>query len=116
MAEVHLYQWLVAFAGALWLTTRWLLRAPRQRWRHIVTGIVATLLWVPVAYTAGNVHVASSGVVTSFGSDALGTFAIFMVVVNIAGLLLGLVLWVEEAVDDAHDSLPREMQHRRERE
>jgi hypothetical protein len=109
MADVHLFQWLLAFAGALWLTARWLLVRPTSRWRHIVAGLISTLLWLPVAYTANNVYIASSGVVTRFGSESLGTFAIFMVVVCIAALVLGLYLWVEEAADDASAELPANM-------
>lgn len=110
MADVHVLQWTVAFAAALWLTARWLLTRPQSRWRHIVAGLVATLLWIPVAYTAGNVAVADGGTTVAFGSQALGTVAIFMVVVNIAGLIVGLFLWAEEATDDASESLPSEMQ------
>lgn len=111
MAEVHLFQWVVAFAAALWLTVRWLLTRPQSRWRHIISGIVSTLLWIPVAYTAGNVHVATdAGETVAFGSEALGTFAIFMAVVCIAGLLLGLVLWTEEEAQDMSEALPRRMQ------
>jgi hypothetical protein len=115
MADVHLFQWVVAFAAAFWLTARWLLSRPRSRWRHLIGGLTATILWLPVAYTASNVHVADGGSKVAFGSEALASFATFMVVVCLAGLLVGLVLWTEEAVDDAHDSLPSEMQHRRER-
>lgn len=110
MADVHLFQWVVAFGAALWLTVRWLLTRPNSRWRHIVSGIVSTLLWLPVAYTAGNVYVADSGSKIAFGSEALGSFAIFMAVVCIAGLLLGLVLWTEEEAQDMSDALPRRIQ------
>jgi hypothetical protein len=109
MPEVHLFQWVAAFAGALWLTARWLLTRPTSRWRHLAVGLVATLLWLPVAYTAGNVHVADGGTTVGFGSDALGTVAIVLLVVCIAGLVLGLYLWVEEAADDASAELPASM-------
>lgn len=112
MAEIHLIQWTAAFAAGMYLTSKWLLDRPRSRWRHFVVSIVATLLWIAVAYTAGNVGVASEGEVVAFGSAALSTFSIFMVVVNIAGLLLGLMLWAEEEVEETHESLPEEMQHR----
>jgi len=39
--------------------------------------------------------------------------ATFMIVVCVLGIIVGLVLWVEETVDEAHDSLPNRMQHRR---
>ena len=110
MPDVHLIQWTAAFAGALWLTARWLLTRPQSRWRHLTAGIVATLLWLPVAYTAGNVYTVSSGVVTRFGSDALGTVAIVFVVVCIAALVLGLYLWVEEAADDMSAELDSDLQ------
>lgn len=113
MATIHLFQWVAAFIAALGLTGTWLLTRPRSRWRHLITGIVTTVLWIPVAYTAGNVGVASNGEVVTFGSEALAGVATFFVVVNIAGLLLGLLLWVEEEVDEAHDDLPKQMQHRR---
>lgn len=110
MPEVHLFQWVVAFGGALWLTARWLLERPRSRWRHIVGGLAATLLWLPVAYTAGNVYVATDGGSTvAFGSQALAGVATFMVVVCLGGLLVGLLLWVEEAADDVSEELPAEM-------
>jgi uncharacterized BrkB/YihY/UPF0761 family membrane protein len=116
MPDVHLLQWTVAFAAALWLTARWLLSRPRSRWRHLVGGAAATILWIPVAYTANNVYVATDGGSTvRFGSEALGTVATFMAVVCIIGLLIGLVLWTEEHVDEAHDDLPAEMQHDRQR-
>lgn len=110
MADVHLFQWVVAFAAALWLTVRWLLTRPQSRWRHIISGIISTLLWIPVAYTSGNVYVADGGSKIAFGAEALGTFAIFMVAVSIAGLLVGLVLWTEEETEDMSDALPRRMQ------
>ncbi|MFW5956341.1 MAG: hypothetical protein ACOCQY_02945 [Halorhabdus sp.] len=106
MPEIHLIQWTAAFAAALYLTCKWLLERPRSRWRHIVAGLVSTLLWVPVAYTAGNVAVADGGEAVSFGSDALGMFAIFMIVVNMAGLVLGLYVWAEEEVDEASEAAP----------
>jgi len=113
MAEIHLLQWTAAFIGALYITFQWLVTRPRSRWRHITVGIVSTLLWIPVAYTAGNVGVATdSGEVVTFGSEALGGVAIFMVVVCIGGLVLGLLLWVEEEAEEAHKELPSEMQHR----
>lgn len=112
MAEIHLIQWTAAFLAALYLTCKWLLDRPNSRWRHIVVGLVSTLLWIPVAYTAGNVGVAEGGAVVAFGSDALGAFAIFMVVVNIVGLLLGLMLWTEEEAAETHERLPSNMQHR----
>lgn len=113
MTTIHVFQWTAAFLVATALTGAWLLVRPRSRWRHLVTGIVATILWLPVAYTAGNVGVASQGAVVTFGSDALGTVGIFMVVVNIAGLLLGLFLWVEEGVDEASRDLPTDGRARR---
>lgn len=115
MPDVHLLQWTVAFATAMWLTARWLLSRPRSRWRHIVGGIFTTILWIPVAYTAGNVYVADNGSKVAFGSDALGTFAMFMIFVCIAGGIVGLVLWTEEAVEESHEDLPERMQHRPER-
>lgn len=113
MPDVHLYQWLAAFVVAVWWTNRWLLTRPTSRWRHILGGIPATLLWIPVAYTADSVYVNDSGVTAVFGSDALATFATFMVVVNLVGLLIGLMLWAEETVDDASDDLPPEAQRPR---
>ncbi len=106
MPDIHLLQWTAAFAAALYLTCKWLLERPRSRWRHIISGLVSTLLWIPVAYTAGNVAVADNGEVVAFGSDALGMYAIFMVVVNIAGLVLGLFLWAEEEVEEASREAP----------
>lgn len=113
MADVHLIQWTAAFVGALYLTTKWMVERPRSRWRHILTTIVSGLFWLPVAYTAGNVGVATdSGDVVVFGSDALATFSMFMILVNAVGLLLGLLLWAEEEAEEAHESLPDGMQHR----
>lgn len=113
MTTVHVTQWAVAFLAAFALTGAWLLRRPASRWRHIFTGIVSTVLWIPVAYTAGNVGVADGGTVVTFGSQALGSVGIFMVVVNIVALLIGLVLWVEENVDEASNELPNDMRARR---
>lgn len=110
MAQIHALQWSIVFAGALWFTTRWLLERPASRWRHILGGLLAVLLWLPLGYTAGNVGVADgAGGTATFGSDALGTVAIFAAVLSIGALLVGLVLWVEEAADDASDELPGSM-------
>lgn len=113
---VHVTQWAVVFIAATWLTAKWLLSPPASRWRHIVAGVLTTVLWVPLAYTAGNVETTDgSGGTVAFGSEALGTFATFAAVVSAIGLLVGLVLWVEETADEAHSDLPPEMQHRRDR-
>ena len=112
MAEVHLIQWTVAFGGALWLTARWLLTRPGQRWRHIVAGLACTILWLPVAYTADNVHVADGGTTVAFGSQAFAAVSTFMVVVSLVGIVVGLLLWVEREAEDAHEALPAEMQPR----
>ena len=109
MPEIHVIQWSVAFVVASWLTARWLLDRPQSRWRHIVAGIVSTLLWIPVAYTAGNVGVADGGERVAFGSQALGTVATFMIVVCLLALLVGLVLWVEEEAENASAGVPADM-------
>lgn len=109
MPDIHLFQWVVAFLAALGLTASWLLIQPAQRWRHIVSALVSALLWIIVAYTSGNVAVASQGQAVSFGSEALGAFAIFMVVVDIVGLVLGLLLWTEAEAEDASRSLPDDL-------
>jgi len=113
MPDVHLFQWVAVFAAAIWVTSRWLLSRPTSRWRHIIGGIVSTILWIPVAYQSNNVYVADGGTTTAFGSDAIASVATFMIVVCVLGIIVGLVLWVEETVDEAHDSLPNRMQHRR---
>lgn len=111
--EIHVTQWVVSFAVAAAFTGAWLLRRPPSRWRHITVGIVATLLWVPVAYLSNNVYVLSeAGNKVAFGSEALVGVGTVMVVVNILGIILGLLLWVEETADEAHDALPEELQHR----
>lgn len=110
MPDIHLLQWSLAFAAAIWLTARWMLDRPGQRWRHIAAGVTSTLLWIPVAYTADNVHVADAGGTTAFGSGALAVFATFMVVVNLLGLIVGLLLWVEGEVEDVGGNLPDGMQ------
>jgi len=110
MPDIHLFQWTIAYAAAIWWTARWLLTRPESRWRHIAGGLAAVLLWLPVAYTAGNVHVATDGgSKVAFGSGALGALATFMLVVSVGGLILGLFLWVEEAADDASAELPARM-------
>lgn len=110
---IHATQWAVVWLAAIGWTATWLLSRPTSRWRHLLGGIVATLLWIPVAYTSNNVGVASAGSTLTFGSDAIAGVATFMVVVTLAGTLIGLYLWVEETTDDAENALPREMQHRR---
>lgn len=113
MADAHVIQWTAAFVGALYLTSTWMVDRPQARWRHILAAAVAALFWIPVAYTAGNVGVvADDGTVVALGSDALATFSLFMVVVNVVGLLLGLLLWTEEEAEEVHESLPEDMQHR----
>lgn len=111
MVDVHVLQWAVVFLAATWLTARWLLDPPTQRWRHLVAGIASTLLWIPVAYTSNDVHTATDGGGTvAFGSSAIGGVATFMIVVCVAGLVLGLLLWVEQSADEASAELPRSMQ------
>lgn len=109
MPDVHLIQWAIVFAAAVYITCKWLLDRPASRWRHIAATVVGALLWIPVAYTAGNVGVADGGEVVAFGSEAIAGVAVFMIVVNVAGLLLGLMLWAEEEVDEASSALPSEM-------
>lgn len=113
MAEIHVIQWAVVFLAATWITANWLLKRPESRWRHIVGGVISALLWIPVAATSNNVGVADGGETVAFGSDAVGTLALFMIIVCIAGIILGLFLWVERAVDDAGAVLPSEAQDRR---
>lgn len=112
MPDIHLIQWTAAFVAALYLTSKWLLDRPPSLWRHLLASTASVVCWILVAYTAGNVAVESQGEVLTFGSDALGTFATFMVVVNVAGLLVGLVLWAEEEAEKTEESLPEGMQHR----
>ncbi len=107
MPDIHLVQWTAAFVLAMGLSSVWLLRRPQSRWRHIVVGLISTLLWIPVAYTAGNVGVVSEGQVIAMGSDALAIFAVFMAFVDLAGLLLGLLLWAEEDVEETSQQLPQ---------
>lgn len=109
MAEIHLVQWTALFVLAMALTAAWLLTRPPQRWRHIISALVSTLLWIIIAYTAGNVGVASNGEVVTFGSDAVAMFAVFMVFVDLIGLLLGLWLWGEAETREASHSLPTDM-------
>lgn len=112
--ELHVFQWVAAFLVAAGVTTAWLLRPPTQRWRHLALGIANTVLWIPVAYLSNNVYVLSDGgSKVAFGSEALVGVGVLMVVVNILGIVLGLVLWVEETADEAEDTLPANMQHRR---
>ena len=112
MADVHVFQWVVLFAAALYLTFRLFMQPPTQRWRHVLLSVVGVMIWIPTAYLANNVGVASSGVTMAFGSDALAVFGIFMVLANILGLVLGLLFWVEDEAMAAHESLPQRMQHR----
>jgi hypothetical protein len=109
MTTIHVIQWTAAFVAAIAITGSWLLTRPSSRWRHILAGIVSTLLWIPVAYTAGNVGVADGGEVVTFGSQALAGVATFMVVASLVGILLGLLLWVQEEADAASDDLPADM-------
>ncbi len=106
MPDIHVIQWTAVFAAAMYFTCKWLVERPRSRWRHIAGSLVSILFWIPVAYTAGNVGVADNGEAVTFGSDAVGSVAIFMIVVCIAGLILGLYLWAEEEVEEASQEAP----------
>lgn len=106
---VHVGQWMVLFIVAAGWTARWLLTQPSQRWRHLVAGIAATLLWIPTAYTANNVGVADGGTTVTFGSSAIAGVATFMVVASVAGVVVGLLLWVEQSADAASAELPASM-------
>ena len=108
MPEIHVIQWSVVFLAAVWLTARWLMQRPPSRWRHIAVGIANFLLWVPVAYTAGNVGDSSGGETLAYGSDALAAVSSFMLVVCIGGIIIGLLLWVEEGVEETSDALPQQ--------
>lgn len=112
MTTIHVMQWSIVWLSAAGWTAGWLLTRPTSRWRHLIGGIVAALLWIPLAYTSNNVGVASNGTQLTFGSDAVAGVATFMIVVCLVGLLVGLTLWVEEATDAAEDALPERMQHR----
>ena len=112
MPDVHVIQWTVAFGLALYITFSWLVSPPTSRWRHLVVGIFTTLLWIPIAYTAGNVGVADSGESIAFGSTALATFSTFMIVVCIAGLAVGLLLWTEEHAKEADVAMPDSLRPR----
>jgi len=113
MPEIHVMQWSVLFVAAVWITANWLLTRPDSRWRHIVGGVVSALLWIPLAATSDNVGVADGGETIAFGSSAVATLSLFMIIVCIAGLVIGLFLWVERAVDDASEAMPAAAQDRR---
>jgi hypothetical protein len=109
--QIHLFQWVVAFAVASGFTAAYLLRRPTSRWRHIAAGIANTLLWIPVAYLSNNVYVLSdAGNKVAFGSEALVGVGTFMVFVSLLALIVGLVLWVEEEAEAMSAALPQELQ------
>ena len=106
MAETHLLQNIIPFALAIWWTKGWLMDPIIARWRFAVSGLAGSILWVYVAYTSTAVQESSGGVVIEYSNLSLAYFAAFMAVVSVVGVLLGLVLWTEESLEDRDQNLP----------
>lgn len=107
MAEyVHLFQWFALWIGALWWSKHTLMdRGGRVLWRQVLSSLTGAILWVPVAYLSTNVAAGNGGVVTLYGSQALGYIGVFMSIVMVMTLILSLVLWSEEEAESASNEL-----------
>lgn len=101
MPDPHLWQFVGPFAVIAWWTKSWLLDRVISRWRHLIASLFSIIGWIYLAFTATRVGVNSSGVQIVFGSVALAYLCAFMAIVSVAGLLIGLLFWSEEAVEDA---------------
>jgi len=110
MAEIHLLQHVAAFVLALWWTKQWLITRPVSRWRFVVAAFAGAILWVFVAFTGTSVWVADGGTTVEFGTIALAWFAAFMAFVSLIGMVVGLLLWTEEEIEDASAELPSQFQ------
>lgn len=107
MAETHLLQHLASFVLAMWWTKGWLMSKLVAKWRFAVSGLVGSVLWIYVAYTATKSVDTSSGVVVEFQSMPLAYFAAFMAFVSVIGILLGFVTWAEEEGKEASENVPQ---------
>lgn len=106
MPETHLYMMIASFLSAMWWTKSWLMDPIIARWRFGVSAFSGSLLWIVVAYTSTRAVESSAGVQIIYASDALSWFSVFMALVSVAGLILGLYLWVEEEAKETAEQLP----------
>jgi hypothetical protein len=111
MAEyVHLFQWFAVWIAAVWWSKHTLMdRGGGVRWRQVLSSLIGVVLWIPVAYISTNVAAGDAGVVTLYGSEALGFVGVFMAIVMVLVLLLSLVLWEEEEAGAAADELKSQL-------
>lgn len=107
MAETHLLMFVIPFATNVWWTKSWLMDPVTQRWRFAVSALAGAIAWVYLAYTATRVVDASGGVQIVYGSQALAVFCAFMAFVSVIGIILGLLMWTEEAGEDTVGELRR---------
>lgn len=106
MAETHILQNVIPLALALWWTKSWLMDPIISRWRFAVSAVAGSILWVYVAYTSTRAVDTSGGVEIIFESMALAYFSAFMAFVSVVGMVLGLLLWVDEEAKEAAETLP----------
>lgn len=107
MAETHLLMFVIPFATTVWWTKSWLMDPIASRWRFAVSAFAGTIAWVYLAYTATRVFEASGGIQIVYGSRALAVFCAFMALVSFVGIVLGLLLWTEEAGKETAGELRR---------
>jgi len=96
----HVWMVVVPFAVAVWWTSQWLLQPVVSRWRHVAAGLVSILLWIYLSF-ASTRALAGSPEQYAYGSEALAFVSVFMALVSFLGVILGLLLWVEETASDA---------------
>lgn len=101
MAETHIIaHFAVPFIAAVWWTKSWLMDPIQSRWRFAISALVGTIVWVYLAYAATRGVEGSAGIQIVYGSTALAYVCGLMALVSFIGIVLGLLLWTEEAGRD----------------
>jgi low temperature requirement protein LtrA len=103
---VHLFQWFALWIAAIWWSKHTLMdRGGGIFWRQVLSALVGVILWIPVAYLSTEVAAGNSGVVTLYGSDALGYVGVVMAIFMVLTLILSLIMWAEEEAEEAAEEL-----------
>lgn len=110
MATIHVLQWFALFIVAAWFSKATLMdRGGGIRWRQFVSALVSAILWLPLAFASTRVADGATGVVTTYGSEALGWIAMLMVLVMVLTAILSLVLWSQEEAEESFDELASDL-------
>lgn len=106
MTDTHVLMLVVPFATNVWWTKSWLMDPIDSRWRFAVSAFAGTIGWIYLAFASTRVVEASNGQPIVYGSTSLAYVCAFMALVSVVGIILGLLLWTEEAGSEVTQSLP----------